>query len=81
MARNYEYRVCNVQQTRVTFVNGAWQGSVALDYNAAESSMNSCPHVWDYLQSAGYDGWELAGAVGQDTRDGSFQVLYLKREF
>ncbi len=76
----YEYRVCGVQQSRVTFVNGGWQGAVAPETEDTAAAINSCPQVWDYLQSAGYDGWELAAAIAHDTKDGSYEVLYLRRE-
>jgi len=69
-----------VQQARVTFVNGAWQGRVAPDDGDHEAALQSCPSTWDYLESAGYDGWELAGAVAHQTDQTSYEVLYLIRE-
>jgi hypothetical protein len=78
--RRYEYQVCSVQQARVTFVNGAWQGSVAPGGGDHEAALQSCPAAWDYLEAAGYDGWELAGAVAHQTGQAGYEVLYLKRE-
>ena len=76
----YEYQVCNVQQARVTFVNGAWQGRVEPNEGSHEAALQSCPATWDYLEAAGYDGWELTAAVAHQTDQASYEVLYLKRE-
>ncbi len=81
MANRSENRVCALQLNRVTFVNGEWQGAVdpaAEDPNAA---LNSCPPVWDYLNEAGRDGWELVAAIDQPAPEGAHvQTLFLKRE-
>ena len=64
MAKMFDYRVCQVQQSHVTFVNGEWQGHVPLsDAAGATDPFASCPKVWDYLQRVGPDGWELVSAV------------------
>jgi hypothetical protein len=81
MAERYEYQVCQSQSARVTFVNGVWMGSVdpaASEHNAA---LNSCPLVWDYLQEAGREGWELVAAATQPTAGDSLEKLYLKRGY
>lgn len=64
MNAKYEYRVCQLQSSRVTFVNGAWQGGTSMDATTQEA-LDSCPLVWDYLASAGWDGWELVGVAEQ----------------
>jgi len=69
-----------VQQARVTFVNGAWQGRVEPSAENSDAALQSCPTTWDYLQEAGYDGWELTAAVAHETEGLSYEVLYLKRE-
>ena len=78
--QNFEYQVCSVQYGRVTFVNGAWHGRQQMsgDTNAA---LESCPNVWDYLQAAGRDGWELVSVVThpQAQPDAVQDMLYLKR--
>ena len=81
---NFEYLVCMVQNSRVTFVNGEWQGTVRAESNDMRAALESCPQVWDYLNTAGADGWELAGAVNVSiTHDQSASQLssnlYLKR--
>ena len=63
MATSFEYHVCQVQQSRVTFVNGEWQGTGPLDAKRQEESLISCPRVWDYLQHVGTEGWELVSTV------------------
>ena len=81
MAGMFEYHICNVQQTRVTFVNGEWQGHIAVTDTFADDSakMESCDNVWDYLQRAGRDGWELVAVVPHGTPDLQYEVFYLKR--
>jgi hypothetical protein len=80
MAQSYEYQVCNVQYGRVTFVNGTWNGTMPMGSDTS-ASLESCPNVWDYLQSAGRDGWELVSVIThpQETKEAALDVLYLKR--
>lgn len=81
MARTFEYRVCNVQQGHVTFVDGVWQGSAPLSEVAGlDDPFKFCLEVWDYLRRAGADGWELVATIGHQTKDASYDILYLKRE-
>jgi len=81
----FEYLVCQTQFSRVTFANGKWQGSVALNSGDSQAALDSCPEVWDYLNEAGQVGWQLiATANATITNDGqNSQVayqLFLKRE-
>jgi hypothetical protein len=76
--QRYEYRICSVQYARVTFANGAWQGSVP-PTGDQQAALDSCPQVWDYLQEAGRDGWELVAALAQQPQGATMEVLYLKR--
>ena len=83
MAKTFKYRVCRTQMTRVTFVNGHWQGLQIPEESHPAELYNSCPMVWDYLESAGRDGWELVAVTSQ--ADGMASVnaanlLYLKKE-
>lgn len=55
----FEYRVCQIQLNRVTFVNGQWQGTKDYDVDDYDTVSKSCPEVWDYLSLAGDEGWEL----------------------
>src|SRR5579863_7488400 len=59
----FEYRVCFVQGTRVTFVNGAWQGQKPMNVDDAKTSVASCPEKYEYLATAGADGWELVAVL------------------
>ena len=78
--RKYEYQVCSVQQARVTFVNGAWQGRVAPGVGDHDAALQSCQQVWEYLDAAGYDGWELTAASAHQADQADYEVLYLRRE-
>jgi hypothetical protein len=78
--QSYDYQVCSVQYGRVTFVNGAWQGSAPIGEDTS-ASLESCPLVWDYLRAAGRDGWELVATTMQPQAqpDAVQNTLYLKR--
>ena len=78
--QNYEYQVCSVQYGRATFVNGLWRGSVQMSEDTS-AALASCPNVWDYLQEAGRDNWELVSVVThpQERPDAAVDMLYLKR--
>ncbi|HLN97275.1 MAG TPA: hypothetical protein VK208_02215 [Pyrinomonadaceae bacterium] len=81
----FEYSVCQTQFSRVTFANGEWQGSVALNSRDSQAAPDSCPQVWDYLNQAGRAGWQLITAANATiTNEGqtsqlSYQ-LFLRRE-
>ncbi|MBI1916952.1 MAG: hypothetical protein HYS12_19765 [Planctomycetes bacterium] len=79
MARLFEYRVCQVQESRVTFVNGKWQGKIPPSHDH-EEALNTCPEVWIYLRRVGGEGWELASATAVTAKEATYQLLYLKRE-
>ena len=52
----FEHRVCQAQTSRITYVNGQWQGSVEPTRAGASEALASCPFEWDYLATAGEDG-------------------------
>jgi hypothetical protein len=70
---SFEYRVCMVQSSRVTWVNGRWEGSIGIERGDPQRALDSCPQLWDYLNTAGSEGWQMTGAVngtvthGQET--------------
>ena len=81
----FEYLVCQTQFSRVTFANGEWQGSVALNSGDTQKALDSCPDVWLYLNEAGRAGWQLITAAtfsinneGQTSQVGN--QLFLRRE-
>ncbi|MDT5269324.1 MAG: hypothetical protein QOH49_1510 [Acidobacteriota bacterium] len=78
--QSFDYQVCSVQYGRVTFVNGAWRGRTPMSEDTS-TSLESCPNVWDYLQEAGRDGWELVAVVThqQPQPEAVQDTLYLKR--
>jgi len=72
----FEYMVCSTQLMRVTFINGEWQGELPPNANGA---LETCPPLWDFLQEAGANGWELV-AVTNTSKPDELATLYLKRE-
>ncbi len=85
VSRTFKYRVCQVQSARVTFVNGHWQGLQVPVESGPAGLLNSCPMVWEYLESAGRDGWELVAASRQSgnygmASPGSSTLIFLKKE-
>jgi hypothetical protein len=69
---------------RVTFVNGRWQG-LQIESADADTLYNSCPMVWEYLDAAGRDGWELVAAAPHAISDAggisnATNLLFLKKE-
>jgi hypothetical protein len=81
----FEYLVCQTQFSRVTFANGEWQGTVAMNSGDTQAALDSCPQVWDYLNQVRRAGWQLITAANSTiTSEGqTSQVayqLFLKRE-
>ena len=81
----FEYRVCQTQFGRVTFVNGAWQGHTPLGSGDSQEALDSCPQLWEYLSRAGASGWELVAATNTNVTEveGGSQLtsqLFLKRQ-
>jgi hypothetical protein len=84
VSRMFRYRVCQTQMARVTFVNGRWQG-LQIDNADAETLYNSCPMVWEYLEAAGREGWELVTVAPHAFNSGgevsnATNLLFLKKE-
>lgn len=85
MVKTFKYRVCQVQMARVTFVNGHWQGLQVPENSNLSELYNSCPMVWEYLDSAGRDGWELVTSAEQAIShapevSNTTSLLFLKKE-
>ncbi len=80
MTKQYEYRVCAMQNGRITFVNGQWQGTIAPGTDDPNEALNTCPVVWRYLQEAGEQGWQLVSAINQPLEDVQLQTLFMMRE-
>jgi hypothetical protein len=83
MAKRFKYNVCQVQAGHVTYVNGRWQGNQALAGAVMEQLIRTCPVLWDYLNAAGRDGWELVIVTQQSGGHDPAQAVYhyiLKRE-
>jgi hypothetical protein len=69
-----------VQQSRVTFANGKWLGDVPQTAPDIQKAFASCPEVWDHLNQAGAEGWQLVAATTRIQEDGQIvDVLYMRR--
>jgi hypothetical protein len=84
LPKTYKYRVCQMQMSRVTFVNGLWQGLQVHEGMDQAQLYNSCPMVWEYLESVGRDGWELVATAQQALTYGTevgntTSLLFLKK--
>jgi hypothetical protein len=79
MSERYIYQVCAMQNNRITFVNGEWQGVVGPAGVEPNAALESCPTVWDYLNRSGREGWELVGVLDQPAEGTHIQTLFLKR--
>jgi hypothetical protein len=64
----FEYLVVYAENDRVLRANGHWQGE--------EEDPASCPSLFEYLEGAGAQGWEL---VAVDPEDKGSVQLYFKR--
>jgi hypothetical protein len=83
VTKTFKYRVCQMQAARVTFVNGRWQGLQVTEGADTAQLYNSCPMIWEYLESAGRDGWELVASAPQidvTTGQRAANLLFLKKE-
>jgi hypothetical protein len=78
--QSFEYQVCSAQYGHVTFVNNAWRGRIAFGSTEDTNTLiESCPEIWEFLQEAGRDGWELVAVLTRQVKDGVQEVLYMKR--
>lgn len=80
MNKQIEFRVCQVQGARVTYVNGEWQGARPIVAERVEESLQSCSLEWDYLRAAGDSGWNLVGVAQGIGADPNARIVYLSRE-
>ena len=69
----FEYLVVFMEKDRVLRANGHWQGLVAEGEDGAHAS---CPSLFDYLEEAGAQGWDL---VALDPEETGTAQLYFKR--
>lgn len=76
--KRYQYRVCQVQSNRVTFVNGKWTGTLPPEASNFKNAMETCPRVWEYLNTAGEQGWELITSTPIKP-DAGLVALYLRK--
>lgn len=82
MPEHFQHQVCYSVLDRVTFVNGEWQGADIPESERTQDDIQACPLVWDYLQCAGEEGWELVCVLettGPARNQNTVRTLYLKR--
>lgn len=82
MNTQYQHQVCYSVLDRVTFVNGVWQGADIPESKRRQEDIQACPLVWEYLQHAGAEGWELVCVLETPSvvkGQYSVRTLYLKR--
>lgn len=84
MTKRFQHQVCYAVFDRVTMVNGVWQGPAVPESERRQEHVEACLLVWDYLQRAGAEGWELVSVLEtrHDLPKGAqlVRTLYLKRE-
>jgi len=73
MMTRFEYLVVYMENDRVLRANGHWQG---LDEEGSDGAEASCPTLFDYLEEAGAQGWDL---VALDPEETGTAQLYFKR--
>jgi hypothetical protein len=86
MSQRFEYIVCQTQWGHVTFVNGDWQGTIDYQNADQDAAYKSCPKIWEYLNRAGEEGWELVGTVMATTTHSegyshATNQLFMKRAY
>jgi len=76
----FECRVCQVQESRVTCVDGNWQSHVAPTQGSVREALSSFLLEWEYLDTAGEGGCTLVGAAGGVGGDSNAHVVHLRRD-
>lgn len=69
----FEYLVLYMENDRVLTTNGHWQGEIP---QGEPGDLESCPSLFEYLEDAGAQGWEL---VALDPEGRGTAQLYFKR--
>lgn len=69
----FEYLVVYMENDRVLTANGHWQGEVE---KGEDGAAESCPSLFEYLEQAGAQGWDL---VALDPEETGTAQLYFKR--
>jgi hypothetical protein len=81
VANRFEYLCCQVQASKVTYVNGTWAGGTWGDpAKDQERMLDSCPAIWTFLNERGEEGWELVAAYDVTASGGhTYERFVLKR--
>lgn len=63
MSRAFEHLVLYSVMDRITFANGEWLGADIPEAERVPKDVEACPLVWEYLNQAGAEGWELVSVL------------------
>lgn len=77
----FDYQVCYGVADRVTFANGTWLGADIPESKRKQEDIQTCPLMWEFLNKAGAEGWELVTILETPAVRGSMvRTYFLKRE-
>lgn len=81
MAKRFEHLVCYSVGDWMTFANGQWLGADIPEAKRKKEDVKTAPIIWEYLNHAGSEGWELVAVIESSAGQGQFvRTYYLKRE-
>jgi hypothetical protein len=78
--KRFEYQVCYGVADRITFANGTWLGADIPESKRKQEDIQTCPLMWEHLNSAGIEGWELLTVLETPSgRGGAVRTYFLQR--
>lgn len=83
MSKAFEHLVLYSVMDRVTFANGQWLGADIPEAERTHKDVETCLLVWEYLNQAGAEGWELVSILetpSQVKNQPHVRTFFLKRE-
>jgi len=80
-SKRFEYQVCYGVADRITFANGIWLGADIPEEKRKAEDVQSCPLMWEFLNGAGAEGWELVTILETIAArgGGNVRTFFLKR--
>ena len=77
--KRYESQTLQIQQTRITWIDGRWAGAIQLG-DDADRAFQSCPLLWDYLSNMGKQGWTVAATAVMPNNGSEYLMMWIQRE-
>ena len=81
--RKYDYLQLSSQESRATFANNEWLGSIKMDGKIADATLfESCPEIKSYVSKLCAEGWELVTVIERvvdHDKNLFFQLYFFKR--